>query len=268
MNVEKQPYHPRDDGENRDSDRPVIAVGIDHPGEHRYPPHAHFRAQLVFACDGTVTVVTERGTWVVLPQQAVWVPAGENHEVRESGAFQMRTLYIHPRAAEWLPRNCTVVNVSALLKELILGAVSLSQKNQLGPRGRRLMSVILDELAELEPSPLHLPMPRDARLKAIADSLIADPSNLHDLVYLSKQVGASARNMARLFLKETAMTFGEWRRQLRLLNAISRIGAGDAVTTVAYDLGYQSPSAFIAMFKRALGEPPARYFRLGGAPAV
>ncbi len=123
MNIEKQPTSINHEGENRDSALSVIPVGVDHPGEHRYPLHTHYRAQLVFACDGTMTVVSDRDTWVVLPQQAVWVPAGVEHEVRAVGPFQMRTLYIHPRAARRLPRTCTVVNVTALLRELILSAV-------------------------------------------------------------------------------------------------------------------------------------------------
>lgn len=137
---------------------------------------------------------------------------------------------------------------------------------QSGPRGKRLMGVILDELAELKSSPLHLPMPDDPRLKTIAELLIADPSETRGLESLSQLAGASSRNTARLFLKETGMTFGAWRRQLRLMSAISRLGSGDTVTSVAYELGYHSPSAFIAMFKRVLGQPPARYFRSVGVP--
>ena len=267
MNIEKQTFNPTHEGENRDPDVSVIPVGVDHPGEHRYPLHTHFRAQLVFACDGTMKVVSEGGTWVVLPQQAVWVPAGVAHEVRAVGPLQMRTLYIHPRAARRLAQTCTVVNVTALLRELILTAVSMTPECRSSPRGKRMIGVILDELAELGSTPLHLPMPGDSRLKMIAEVLIADPSQPRGLEALSRVAGASSRNMARLFLKETGMTFGTWRRQLRLMTAISRLGSGDAVTTVAYELGYHSPSAFIAMFKRALGQPPARYFRsVVGAP--
>jgi AraC-like DNA-binding protein len=44
-----------------------------------------------------------------------------------------------------------------------------------------------------------------------------------------------------------------------LVTAVARLAEGQAVTTVAYDLGYESPSAFIAMFRRNLGHTPGRY---------
>ena len=56
------------------------------------------------------------------------------------------------------------------------------------------------------------------------------------------------------------MTFGKWRQQLRLLQAMRLLAAGRPVTAVALDVGYDSPSAFIAMFKRTLGTTPHRYF--------
>jgi AraC-like DNA-binding protein len=59
------------------------------------------------------------------------------------------------------------------------------------------------------------------------------------------------------------MSFGAWRQQMRLLRALEKLAAGEAVTTVALDLGYDSPSAFTAMFRRNLGAAPTRYFEAG-----
>ncbi len=56
------------------------------------------------------------------------------------------------------------------------------------------------------------------------------------------------------------MSFDAWRRQLRLQTALTWLAVGRPVTTVALDLGYDSPSAFIAMFRRALGQTPGQYF--------
>jgi AraC-like DNA-binding protein len=47
---------------------------------------------------------------------------------------------------------------------------------------------------------------------------------------------------------------------VRLLTALSRLAAESPIATVALDLGYESPSAFTAMFKRALGRPPSEFF--------
>ncbi|MFQ6024699.1 MAG: helix-turn-helix transcriptional regulator [Acidiferrobacterales bacterium] len=249
-------------GELLDASRPIVTLARDTAGRYFIPVHRHLRAQLVYASTGVLTVSTTEGRWVVPPQQAVWVPAGTDHEVRSSGAVSMCSLYVDPSAARELPIHCCVLTVPGLMRQLILKAVSLP--NEYGPGGpaARLMHVILDQLRELEPTPLHLPMPHDPRLKPMADTLVANPADNRDLGTWAQSAGASARTLARLFLKETGMTFGNWRQRLRLQAAVARLGAGQSVTTVAYDLGYQSPSAFIAMFKRVLGAPPAHYFRL------
>ena len=155
-----------------------------------------------------------------------------------------------------------MLTVTPLLRELILKIVSLPNRDPVSPADIRLMEVILDQLRGLKPAPLHLPMPQDPRLRAVTDRLVRNPGDNRSLAAWSRVTGASSRTLARLFLKETGMSFGNWRQQLRLLSAISDLALEIPVTAVAYDLGYQSPSAFIAMFKRVLGVPPGRYLRV------
>jgi AraC-like DNA-binding protein len=223
--------------------------------------HRHFRAQLVFASEGVMRVTTAAGTWVVPPQQAVWVPADVDHEVYSPGPISMRSLYVHPDATGGLPEECCVMSVEPFLRELIVKISDLAECQELSGKYARLVGVVLDELRGLEVAPLHLPLPRDPRLKAVTDCLIADPGDNRDLTQWGSRAGASARTLARLFRRETGMTFAGWRRRLRLLAAVSRLGGGESVTTVAYDLGYHSPSAFVAMFRRSLGTSPGRYLR-------
>jgi AraC-like DNA-binding protein/mannose-6-phosphate isomerase-like protein (cupin superfamily) len=252
------PMHP---GDLDDPARPIVAVAVDHPGPHFFPPHRHFRAQLVYAPAGVMTVVTATGTWVVPPQQAVWVPAGVEHEVRSAVPLALRSLYVHPVATGGLPETCCVVGVPPLLRELILRAVSFGEQVAPGGPEARVLALIPDELRALEPEPLHLPLPRDRRLTAVTGRLAADPADGRPLAAWAKAAGASERTLARLVLKETGLTFGAWRQRLRLLAAIARLAQGQAVTGVAYDLGYDSPSAFIAMFRRTLGATPGRYLK-------
>ena len=262
MNVARRtttdPDHP---GNLCDPRRPVVTVASDSPEGCHFPLHRHIRAQLVFASEGVMTVTTAAGTWVVPPQQAVWVPAGTDHEVHSAGPLSMRSLYVHPEAARGLPTECCVMSAEPLLRELILKVVAVSETGVPEDSYARLVEVVLDELRGLKPAPLHLPLPRDPRLKAITDSLLSEPGDNRDLAEWGKLAGASGRTLARLFRKETGMTFAGWRRQLRLLAAVSRLGAGEPVTSVAYDLGYHSPSAFVAMFRRTLGTPPGRYLK-------
>ena len=108
--------------------------------------------------------------------------------------------------------------------------------------------------------PLHLPWPQDRRARSVADTLREDPGDTRSLASLCHGVGASKRTIERLFHDETGMTFGQWRKQARLLRALPLLASGESVTRVALDVGYDSTSAFISMFKSALGTTPGRYY--------
>ena len=241
--------------------RPIVALAGDYPAGHAITAHRHARAQLVYASSGVMLVTAGAGTWLVPPQRALWLPAGLEHEIRMRGAVRMRTLYVDSDRVDGLPRDCGVVTVSPLLRELILRATEAPDDyDEAGPDGR-LMAVILDQLRELPAEPLHLPQPRDRRLLRVTEALRQAPQDPRPLAAWAEVAGASPRTLARLFLSETGMSFRAWRQQARLLQALVCLAEGQAVTELALDLGYDSPSAFIAAFKRAYGVTPARYFR-------
>jgi AraC-like DNA-binding protein len=239
--------------------RPMAAMAKDFPDGHHIARHAHERAQLIFAAQGVMMVSTPEGSWAVPPQRAVWMPAGTSHEIRMAGAVAMRTLYVRGDAAARLPDQVRVIAVSSLLRELILRACTLPiMYDESGPAGR-IMVLLLDEIAALPSLALDLPMPRDRRLARICHALQTDPGATRTLEEWAGQAGASARTLARLFVRETGLTFAGWRQQARLLAALARLAADQPVTQVALELGYDSPSAFAAMFRRALGSPPSDY---------
>jgi AraC-like DNA-binding protein len=159
-----------------------------------------------------------------------------------------------------------VLQVSPLLRELIVRVVAFEGPYAESGREARLVAVLLDEVAAARTAPLHLPTPRDPRLRVITERLAADPGDKRSLAVWARSAGASARTLARLFQQETGSSFAHWRQQARLLRALERLAAGDPVTTVALDLGYDSPSAFITMFRSRLGATPGRYF--GGDDAT
>lgn len=244
----------------------IVGYAVDYAPGHSTGRHSHSRAQLVHGEKGVMTVRTDDGAWVVPPGYAVWVPAGLVHEVRAAGAVAMRTLYLRADAGVPIGPRCRVVRVPSLVRELIARVVQMPEEYpEEGPEAR-LVAVLADELANLPPAPLDLPLPRDRRAAIVAEALISAPADGRDLDAWGRMVGASDRTLARLFRKETGLTFGRWRQRRRLLAALERLAAGEPVTTVALDLGYDSPSAFIAMFRRALGASPTRYLRSGGGP--
>lgn len=265
MNIAKLPSSPPTlTGYCLDPRQPVLARALEIQGAHRVVSHRHPRAQLVYAIHGVLRVRSIDGTWIVPPSQAVWVPPEVEHEVITTDTVSIRTLFIDPSATAGLPQRCCVLNVPSLLRELIVKAVEIGDGYQDTDSDFRMMLVILDRLREAEPAPLHLPMGRDPRLRKVMEALHADPADGRSIADWARVGGASPRTLARLFVRETGMTFGDWRRRLRLLEAIDRLERGFSVTRVALELGYQSPSAFVAMFHHQLGAPPAAYCRRGG----
>lgn len=238
----------------------VTTLSYEYRAGHLVPEHFHDQDQLVHAVSGVMTVTTARGMWVVPPHRAVWIPARVVHSIAMSGAVTMKTVYLKPRLARKLPRQCCVINVSPLLRELVLHACTLGA---LGPKVAehvRVLGVLLDQLAVAQTAPLQLPSPHDPRALRVAQLLLDDPGDDRTLESLCEAVGASKRTIERLFRAETKLTFGKWRQQLSLLHAIRLLAGGDNVTRVALSAGYSTPSAFISMFRRALGTTPTAYF--------
>jgi AraC-like DNA-binding protein/quercetin dioxygenase-like cupin family protein len=240
----------------RSAARAVAAVAKTFEAGAHVPRHHHARAQLLFGVQGVMTVRAAGGLWIVPPSHALWVPAGVVHEIRMGGRVEMRTLYIEPRRMADAAKECQVLAVSPLLRELIVRAMAIAPRyDERGMEGR-LMQLILDEVALLSPQPLGLRMPRDPRLARLCEAVLKDLSALAPIASLGAVVGLSERSVIRLFPKETGLTFGRWQKQARLLKAFELFDKGHHVTHVALELGYASPSAFSRMFRRTLGQAP------------
>jgi AraC-like DNA-binding protein len=191
----------------------------------------------------------------------VWIPANTPHSVATSGQVSMRTLYFLPALCRALPKKCFVMNVSPLLKELILHACGYSKLNRRVTAERRIVDIIVDQLKGVGSIPLQLPHPSDSRSTRVVRFLMANPADQRTLARLCRECGASKRTIQRLFLEETKMSFGKWRQQFRLLRGMELLASGEKVTAAALEAGYRSPSAFISMFRKQLGTTPTQYFK-------
>jgi AraC-like DNA-binding protein len=240
----------------------ITTLTRDYPAGHVIPLHFHDREQLVYASRGVMTIRTHGGTWVVPPNRAVWIPAEVSHTITMSGVVAMRTLYLKPRIAEKLPRECCVINVSSLLKELILYACTLRALKRTVKWHEHWIAVILHQLQAVRTVPLQLPHLSDPRTARIAQILMTYPADGRTLTELCRVTGASKRSIERLFQQEIGMTFRKWRQQLRLMQGMRLLAEGAKVTYAALESGYSTPSAFISMFRKALGTTPTSYFRL------
>jgi AraC-like DNA-binding protein len=227
----------------------------------RLAARQHKQAQLVYVRTGVLRVTTAAATWTVPPLRALWIPPETRHDVVMVGDVTMRTLPVEPRLAGELWAECRVIEVTGLLKALILHILDEPLDSLSSERGGLMSKLVLHELREAAAAPLQLPMPREPRLLKICHALIAHPESNDTLDAWAAHAGASTRTVARLFKIETGLSFGEWRQHLRLTESLCRLVAGTAVAEVASRLGYRSSSAFIAMFRRALGATPHRYLR-------
>jgi len=221
--------------------------------------HHHRKAQLVLTLGGIVTCEVDRSVWIVPPHCAVWIPSGLPHNLKASGNVRIYCLFVEPDEALELPTECCTITVSPLLQELLLRAASFPQLYDMdGPDGR-VAKVLLDQLIVAPIEKLNFPMPSDPKLRKIANAMLADPSDRATIAEWGRRVGAAERTLARILRRDTGMSFGRWRQQLHILIALQRLAEGMPVQTVALDLGYEGASAFITMFRKALGKPPARY---------
>ncbi len=222
--------------------------------------HQHERAQLLYACAGVMTVTTEDGIWVVPPHRAVWIPPTKNHAVHANTALSLRNLYINSSQVSGLPGELCVVAVPRLLRELILEVINLPVLyDEQGAEGR-LVNVMLDRIKSLDVVPLHLPLPTSPATERIAVEITRNPADNRSIDEWALQIGTSGRTLARRFIQETGLSFGQWRQQARLLEAMRLLADGAPVTTVAMELGYGNQSAFITMFRKAVGKTPGKYF--------
>ena len=232
-------------------------------GEH-IPLHLHRRAQLLHATSGVMRVETEQAAWIVPPARGLWLPAELPHSVTMRSHVEMRTIYFDPAVCGALPPHPVMVEISGLLRELILALLDEPADYDEEGRGGTIARLILSEMARLKERRLDVPMPRDERVLRIARALLDDSRIAHGLDRWAEDAGASRRTLARLFRSETGLGFAEWRARLRAIDGLARLADGASVAETAASVGYASPSAFSAMIHRTLGQPPRRLTRSGG----
>jgi AraC-like DNA-binding protein len=244
-----------------DAPRPVAVMASAWANGDHIPLHIHRRGQLLHAVSGIMRVETAEAAWMIPPARALWLTPELPHTVTMRGHVEIRTVYIDPPACAGLPTQPMLVEISGLLRELILALLQEPVDYDEADRGGVVARLILTELTRLRERRLEVPMPRDERALRVARALLDDSSIDHDLDRWAEQAGASRRTLARLFRSETGLGFAEWRARLRAIDGLARLSDGASVAETAASVGYASPSAFSAMIHRTLGSPPRRLTR-------
>jgi AraC-like DNA-binding protein len=227
------------------------------PSGTQFDRHTHAEHQLAWASSGVLVIDTDFCSWVLPPSRALWLPAGLPHVARSSGAAVMRSLYFSSAGCPIDWSEPTAVAATPLLAELIdrLAAAQLPDTFR-----RRTEAVVFDLLEPVAVANLRTTIPTDPRALSVAQQLLADPADTRSLEQWGKSVGAGNRTLARAFLAETGVPFGRWRTTIRMAAALPMLAAGEPQSRVARSVGYESPSAFVAAFRRETGSTPGAYF--------
>ena len=276
--------------------RPLRAKRLPLAADTQVEPHAHPWAQLAFSATGVMRLTADRGTYLVPPSRAVWIPAGVVHAVNVVEDCELRTLYLYqpagrcgpaasveegvagagvgaapadggppPHAEDAVWRRCRVLEVSGLLRQLVLALPTDPDGTRppdadLLQRERLIGALVHDELQRARPVRLGIDLPHDKRLRALCEAVLDDPVRHATLAEWSRDVGASERTVARLFREELGTSFIQWRQQVLLARALALAARRTPMSRIAAELGYASPSAFSAMVRRSVGAPPSRFF--------
>ena len=237
--------------------RPIAAMSKTFKDGFEIAPHHHSRDQFLYSVTGLMRVRTRAEAWIVPPDRAVYLPARVEHSIGIRGLVTMSTLYIAPRAQDGLPVAPTVLEVSPLLRELVLALIDEPVVYDEKGRGGALAELIFSEIAHARRLPLVIPVPRDPRLLRVCNAILADPASRRTLDDWAGDAGASVRTLARLFDEELRVGFVAWRQRVRFHNALEAIVAGEPIALVAQRNGYRSASAFSAAFRTVMGQPPS-----------
>jgi AraC-like DNA-binding protein len=245
------------DGQNGSAAPIPAAVSIALPPDGGFDWHEHGHHQLAWASTGVLLMAVDTSTWVLPRSRALWIPAGVRHSVATAGATTMLSLYIDPARCPVRWDAATLVGAEGLVGHL--GAYLVSDELTRQQRDRA-EAVLWDVLEPMPVTVLSTPTATDDRVRRVTDALQADVTDGRSLTEWGHEVGASARTLARLFVAETGMGFERWRTRARLGAALPMLAAGDGVSTVAHKVGYGTPSAFVAAFRREIGTTPSEYF--------
>jgi AraC-like DNA-binding protein len=246
--------------------RPVRVRSRHLTADAHFEPHCHPWAQVAYCATGILQVSAEypdsasgEVTYIVPPSRAVWISPRALHSIHVLEAAQFRTLYLDASAAPAGWEGCRVLMVSPLFRELVS---ALDEPGLARPREQLLTALLLDELRGAASQELGVPLPPaagDKRLRALCEAVLRAPAERGTLSEWAAAVGASERTMARLFRDQLGTGYQQWRQQAVLAHALPLLARGVAVSQVAADSGYASESAFTAMFKAAMGQPPSRF---------
>jgi AraC-like DNA-binding protein len=221
---------------------------------HKTAEFAHDSVQLTLIVDGALSVTNKFGAWTVPAGCAAWIPAGTRHSITPLPRARTRTLYLSNSP---IRRQCAVLAITPLVRAII-DHVCDAPSAPNNAATHHLHAVLRDQLREHRELPLFVPALTSPLAVRVATALASDPAGTPRSGDLAAELGVSARTLERAFMADAGMPLGEWRQRVRISRAIALLAAGGSVQDIALEVGYSSPSAFVAVFKRYTGTTPGK----------
>jgi len=238
--------------------RPVVGYAKDYPAGLLAEAHAHPKAQVIYAVSGVMQVETQEASYTIPPSTALFMPSDMVHSIYMDGPVAMRCLFMREGVATRMQNICKVIAVAPFLRELIIAACAEPLDWDLTGRGHHIASLALDEINRSDVLALSLPLPSDVRLRRVIDAIRQTPNSQRSLEDWAGIAGASERTLARLFRKDTGLTFRQWRQQARMTAAMCALSIGESPTAASKVAGFESQPAFGAAFRKVFGITPGQ----------
>lgn len=223
--------------------------------------HQHQWGQLNYTARGVMQLDIAGRPFMSPPNYAVWIPPHQEHSCYNRESVLYRSVYIALSECTSLPKHPCALAMSPILKAILNDFAERDVTTPHCPADLNLAQVLLDQLRLAPREDDYLPYGQSEQVNRVLDLLSQEPSNNLTLCDWAKLVFVSERTLARRFIQELGLSFGEWRQRLRFLTAIEALEQGRAIKEIALDMGYSNSSAFITMFSRHACCTPEQYRR-------
>jgi len=229
------------------------------------PWHFHDMHQILYAFDRSVDVEDKHGSHRIPHQFAAWIPAGAVHRTRFQ-KVRSGSVFLSADLVSEGGDRLRVIHAPALLREM----VAYAKRWPLGIREDEDSRIYFECMARLCPGwiadevRLVLPSCRDGRIEAAITRTRKSLATI-TLAELCKDIGMSERSLRRRFVQETGLSWEDYRRRLRVLEAIALLDkTTQTIGCIAAAVGYENQAAFARTFREAVGVGPSQYRKMKG----
>ena len=224
------------------------------------PHHHDDKIQIIYAPIGKIQIVTEQNLYLLPQGSGLVIPAGVEHNLMVPDSADVRVVNLDT-SLNYISKlkSCALVSISPLFSAVVDELSRYNRTFEEDTPEARLCMVLIDCIEKASLNPTSLPIPADRRIRQIVDGLLNASSDKKTIEEWCSLIGASRRTITRLFVSETGMNYQSYRQHLQIYRSLALLHDTKNINTVAYDVGYESPSAFSAAFKKIMKMTPAEY---------